>query len=383
MTSLTPESNSPSATPSTLSMPAPTAPAATPVTERTSSSLLASLPAQRGTQSSAGKRSRLPLLIGAAVMALLAVVALVFALGQRVSPEQVAGDYLAALESGDNAAAVDLLRLDPSMDATLLKQPILSAEGVQTITDVELGEGTDSGDATGFTASYTLAGAPSTVELQVVPAGKKFGLFTRYEVVSSFGSVNAPSDLIGIEVAGVPVTKTEQGLPVFPAVYPTEVASGPFTAQPGTVAVGSAETITPSFTYSLSQQGEQAVREAIDAEMARCLTKDNLEFTDCPFPRKSGLIFLIDDFATVNLSIVKPATYDLQVDGSDEVTIVAKTDGVVSVKGQYRPRFAMPTLVDENRPYRMVGVARFTTDGQVNVFLDETVIESDEPEFIF
>ncbi len=190
-------------------------------------------------------------------------------------PDQTVLDYFAALQAGDADKALSLARQRPS-DLSLLTDEVLKASNeLGAITDVQVNGRTDRS----VRVSYRLDGSQTYATINVT---KVSGDWKLRDVAFPVGMMSAEDGslfLNGIEV--------KKGAVAFPGLYEVGTGSKHLEWSQETVTVRPDETanVMP-LSLSISDDGEQAARDAIRAKWDSCMKKKELQPKGCPFQMK-------------------------------------------------------------------------------------------------
>lgn len=228
------------------------------------------------------------LLIGAGVVAVIIVIAVIVAMlpkagisGPSGAPEpaksgaEAAKGYLEALAAGDSAAALSYAEQVPA-DTSLLTDEVLAASNAVTpITDIQVVE--PANDYSPISVSYLLG--DETVSTQFY-ASNNSGAWKLDSVTRDLSIV----DMSGIELTinGAPVQDSRVTL--FPGSYSLVPTNSLYAVDGGAFVITSPQDLTThSMQLGLSSTGQQKLRTAAQAHLKYCLKQTSLSPKGCGF----------------------------------------------------------------------------------------------------
>lgn len=228
---------------------------------------------------------------GAAVLVAAAVFGYRFISRDVLGPQAVAEDYLAALASGDQAAAYELL---PSTDALIPDDAAVYAAAGQKITGFEILEQEITGGNAVVRALVDQDGGRNTVELRLRDAGSRALLFTAWQLGPSAArtvQVNVPADTEDIRINGTDVALPSGAESVDVLLLPgSYIFDGPeeryLSYGPGKrvlVEAGMAGSPAPvRLRAAANAELAPAVQAQADAYLAACLSRTEAAPDACP-----------------------------------------------------------------------------------------------------
>lgn len=230
------------------------------------------------------------LLIGAGVVAVIIVIAVIVAMLPKAGTNDPSGGglpapaksgteavrgYLEALAASDSAAALSYADQPPS-DTTLLTDEVLTASNaVAPITDIQISE--PAGKFKPIPVTYMLGDKPVNTEYLATDAS---GSWKIYDVTADILLI----DMNGVPIAinGVPVTDTE--VAVFPGAYTATTTNELYKVKGGTFLIDSPTRFTPpTMQLDLSSTGQQRLRAAAQKQLNHCLDQTSLAPKGCGF----------------------------------------------------------------------------------------------------
>ncbi|WRZ92143.1 hypothetical protein OHB54_25655 [Streptomyces sp. NBC_01007] len=210
---------------------------------------------------------------------------------QVYGPKAAAEDYIQAVADGRAEDALELL--DGSPSGRLLTQAALDGQRkAAPLTDVSVDEVDESGTTATATVTYSVGGEERETSLRLVTDedDKHLGLWRRWKVSDGLARVDVTASplLREARVSGVsvPLKDGTAELAVFPGMVTVEGVNSGYVAASGggSVMVEPGGSGTPDgLDAALTGEGEQAAREAVVTELARCAERSTtLEPEDCP-----------------------------------------------------------------------------------------------------
>lgn len=229
------------------------------------------------------------LLIGAGVVAVIIVIAVIVAMlpkagfpgpaGSAPAPAKSGADaargYLEALAAGDSAAALSYAEQVPA-DTSLLTDEVLAASNAVTpITDIQVVE--PASDYAPISVSYLLG--DETVSTQFY-ASNASGAWKLDSVTRDLSILDMNG--IALTINGAPVQGSRVTL--FPGSYSLVPTNNLYAVDGGAFVITSPQDLTShTMQLGLSSTGEQKLRAAAQAQLKHCLKQTSLAPKGCGF----------------------------------------------------------------------------------------------------
>ncbi|MET8132251.1 hypothetical protein ABZV24_09845 [Streptomyces sp. NPDC005251] len=257
---------------------------------------------------------------------------------QVYGPKAAAEDYMQAVADGRAEDALELL--DGSPSGRLLTQAALDGQRkAAPLTDVSVDEVDESGTTATATVTYSVGGEKRETSLRLVTdeEDEHLGLWRRWKVSGGLARVDVTASplLSEAKVSGVsvPLKDGTAELAVYPGMVTVEGVNSGYVAASGggSVMVDPGGSESPDdLDAALTDEGEQAAREAVVTELAQCAERSTtLEPEDCPMSPDGWYSSLdeVEDVHWTQQSEPVPAA-ELAEDGT--VTVTGELDLKVS-----------------------------------------------------
>lgn len=188
-------------------------------------------------------------------------------------PDQMVLDYFAALQAGDADQALSFAQQRPSDTSLLTDEVLRKSNELGAIRNVEI----SSRSGSTVRVNYQIDGSPAFATLQVTETNDGWKLRTAAFPIS----VMARSDAAPLLLNGVEVV---EGAVAFPGVYEVDTGSQHLSWNQDEVVIRAddAAVLLP-LTLTISDDGEEAARDAIRATWDTCMEKRELKPKGCPF----------------------------------------------------------------------------------------------------
>lgn len=265
-------------------------------------------------------------------------------------PRSAVNGYFSALEDRDAGAALDWL--DPTVREALAQDETLAAmvasDDYEPPTDVDVTSVRREGDQAVADVSYTVAGTPMTVELQLRrDESTSFGL-RGWHLDGGLSEMSGPGQP-GLRINGVPVSAPEGELLVvtaFPGRYLATLPSGLLSETPPVpvvVTLGGQGSIvvTPTPRPDLQSRAEQAVEAYLD----NCVQQGAAAATGCPFRLYNTSVekvrWTITEQPTIRAELTGAATAAVSTveEGSGTVTASWTAEDYLGQSRQYTEEY--------------------------------------------
>lgn len=250
----------------------------------------------------------------------------------RYSPAQTVLSYLSALEHGDSAKALSLLKA-PDADGGGISDKILdNAAGVPSKGKVGRVRRHDDGSAT-VSVSFLLGSSRQSVRLKLVPGPKTWGMFSSWAIdVHRWPTLDLSGGNNVVTLGGQDVTGSAQRLPVlFPVSYTVGSNAMYLRATPVR-----AQVVKPGSSVPVTLNGKPTakLRRAVDTQIRKqldtCVKQKVLMPRGCLVGYQTTAQILGD----VKWSVKEYP--DVAVRSGEDGLYIAPATGVFHISGRYR-----------------------------------------------